>query len=133
MAENQLYEKIMGLAGQNIAEPLSTLYNFLQNKEELKSAKNGTRDKEFHAKANCESAQYGGTPTALGLSFGREIWDILRKNTWDKSNMTFGEIWNDSQRDWETDSYGLMQGLLNPLKNCDDILDKEYLRSLNKD
>ena len=115
------------------ARPLSTLFMFLSNKRKLDEGKDWTKDKRFHARANAQAGQIYDPETALTLSFGRELWDILRKNTWaKKKNITFQDVLNDSRKDWEADSYGWMNGVLHPLKDVDNTLDYEYLDSLNK-
>lgn len=114
------------------ARPLSTVLMFLNNKQALKDAQDGTQDKRFHARANAQAGQIFDIPTALGLSLGREAWDILRKNTWNKQeNLTPRDILNDSKRDIQADLYGLKQGLRHPFSNVDSILDYNYLDSLN--
>lgn len=113
------------------ARPLSTILMFMDNKNQLKNA-DGTKDKRYHARANAQAGQIFDYPTALGLSFGREIFDLTRKNTKSKpKNATFKSVWDDSRNDWEADSYGLMRGLLNPLSDVDSILDYNYLDGLN--
>lgn len=114
------------------AAPLSTMYVFLNNKNE--SAKTGGHDDKFyHARANAQAGQYFDPYTAIMLSNAREFWDILRKNTWDKArDTTFKNVWDDSKRDMEADNYGLMQGMFHPFSNVDEILDREWLDNLNK-
>lgn len=133
MAENNLFNLIMGRINDNIASPLSTMLIYYNNAQKLKDKDNKTPDKVVHADANCQAAQYYDIPTILKLSYGREVWDLLRKNTWDKkSGTSFKDVWEDSKRDIEADNHGFMQGVLHPLSNCNDILDQNYLRNLNK-
>lgn len=127
-----LFNLIMGKVQENMAEPYTTFSNFYNNYKALKDSKGKISDKEAHAMANCQSAQYGGIPTTFTIDYGREGWDILRKNTWDKGNMSFQDAIRDSKRDLEADNYGFMQGLLHPFDNCNTLLDKNYLRNLNK-
>jgi hypothetical protein len=90
MAENQLYEKIMGLALNDMAKPYSTLFNFIENKNNMDNANFEGGDKYFHANANCQSGQYGDMGTALILSIGKEIKDIkeARKIIAEGENLT---------------------------------------------
>ena len=114
------------------ARPLSTAFMFLKNKDELEQKHDGTQDKYHHAKANAQAGQIYDVPTALVISYGRELWDILRKNTWDKAKgVTFKDVWNDSKKDIEADNYGLMQGMFHPFSDSNEILDKEWLRKLS--
>lgn len=133
MAENNLFNLIMGRVNDSLASPLSTGLLYFNNLQKTKNPNNKKSDKELHSDANCQAAQYYDIPTILKLSYGREAWDLLRKNTWDKKQgTTFKDVWNDSKRDIEADNYGFIQGFLHPLSNCDNILDKNYLRNLNK-
>lgn len=127
-----LFNLIMGKVQENMAEPYTTLLNFYSSFKNLKDPKSTISDKEAHALPNCQSAQYGGIPTTFAIDYGREGWDILRKNTWDKGNMSFKDTIRDSQRDLEADNYGFMQGWLHPFDDCNKLLDKKYLRDLNK-
>ena len=114
------------------ARPLSTALMFLDNKYKLKEAKDGTQDKFYHARANAQAGQIYDIPTALAISYGREIWDLIRKNTTSKPRgAIFKSIWEDSKKDIEADNYGLMQGLLHPFSDVDSILDKKWLYNLN--
>ena len=106
---------------------------FANNKQELKNSKDGSNDKYYHAKSNAQAGQINDIGTANALSYGRELWDLIRKNTWDKTEgTTFKDVWNDSRRDIEADNYGLMQGFTHPFSNVDNILDKSWLKNLNK-
>ena len=129
---SDLYHLIMGKVQENLSEPYATLTNFHKNYNNLKQAKGKISDKEAHALANCQSAQCQGFPTVFALDYGREFWDVLRKNTWDKGNMSFRDTIKDSKRDLEANNYGLLQGLLHPFADCNNILDRNYLRGLNK-
>ena len=129
---NNLFDKIMGKVQENLSEPYNTLFNFYNNYNNLKQSEGKNFDKKAHALANCQSAQCLGVPTTFAIDYGRELWDILRKNTWDKSNMSFKDTIEDSKRDLEADNYGFMQGLLHPFADCNQILDINYLRGLNK-
>ena len=113
------------------ASPLSTALMFWNNKKALDKTGDWTKDKRFHARANAQAGQIFDPATALGISLGREVWDLIRKNKSKPQNATRQSIWDDSKNDWEADSYGLMRGLLNPFSNVDDILDYKYLDSLN--
>ena len=132
MAENQLYEKIMGLALNDMAKPYSTLFNFIENKNNMDNANLEGGDKYFHANANCQSGQYGDMGTALILSIGKEIKDIKEKN-WGKTKNNYTLIENllDSRQDFEADNYGLLQGILNPLGDCRFLLDQYRPKGLD--
>ena len=133
MDKDKFVQMLMGRIMDYEARPLSTALMFWNNKNELQNAKDGTQDKKYHARANAQAGQIYDIPTAQGISLGREIWDLIRKNTWDKKeNTTFKDVWNDSKKDWEADSYGLMQGILHPFSNVDNILDVEWLKKLNE-
>jgi len=124
-----LSDRILGYESR----PLSAALMFWNNKNELRNLHDGTKDKRYHAKANTQAGQIYDIPTALGISAGREIFDLLRKNTTSKpKNSNFKSVWEDSKNDWEADSYGLMQGILHPFSDVDKILDYDYLDSLNR-
>lgn len=115
------------------ASPLSTALMYRRNKQNLKNSGNSIDDKFYHARANFQAGQMYDISTALFLNYGREIWDLLRKNTWDKvQGRTFKDTLKDSKRDIEADNYGLMQGILHPFSNANDILDRSLLRNLNR-
>ena len=124
MAENKLFQQIMGLALNDMAKPYSTLFNFIENKNNMDNLGIVGGDKYFHANANCQSGQYGDLGTALTLSIGKELKDIKEKN-WGKTknNHTLSENLLDSRQDFEADNYGLLQGVLNPLGNCRELLE----------
>lgn len=133
MSENQLFDTLMGRINDKLAAPVSTLYNFFSSYMNGHNPNSQMSDKENHAYANCKSAQYYDVAPTMMLDYGREAWDMLRKNTWDKRpNTTLKDVVKDSNRDIEADNYGFMQGLLNPLGDCNQLLDREYLRNLNK-
>jgi hypothetical protein len=130
--ENDLYNLLLERVIDYNTRPLSTTFLFLGNKQRLKNVKDGTQDKIFHARANAQAGQIYDIPTAMGLSLGREAWDLLRKNTWERKPETkFLDTVNDSTRDLQADFYGLGKGILNPFSNVDNILDYEYLDRLN--
>lgn len=129
--ESKLFDILMDRVLSNMSEPYNSIYVFKKNSDKLNSKNNKLSDKEAHALANCQVGQYYGVPMALGLSFGKEGYDILRKNTWQKSELTPKQILDDSNKDIQADYYGLMQGMLNPFGNCEEILDRKYLRDLN--
>lgn len=133
MGENsKLFNLLMERIQQKEAAPISSLYNFLDNFYALKYKKDNDSDKVHHAKANCQTGQYYDAPTALSIDYGRELWDIIRKNTWDKrQGIGFKKVLQDSKNDIDADNYGFMQGLLHPFANCDDVLDKRWLDNLN--
>lgn len=131
--ENNLYNLLLERIIDHEARPFSTALMFLNNKKELNKTGDWRNDKKYHARANAQAGQIYDPEGALGISFGREIWDLIRKNTWDRTpNTTFKDVWDDSKKDWEADSYGWMQGILHPLSDVDNTLDYQYLWNLNK-
>ena len=115
------------------ARPLSTIRYYFENKQALKDSNDWKNDKLYHARANAQAGQIQDVNTALLIDLAREGWDNLRKNTWDKEEGTTPKsIFKDSIKDMKANMYGLQQGLSQPFKNVDNILDKSYLRGLNE-
>ena len=113
--------------------PLSTMLVFMDNQTQLiENTEPEKEDTYYHARANAQAGQHFDILSAISLSIGREVWDIVRKNTWQKGiEGSFENVLDDSLRDLQADVYGLAQGLSHPFEDVDSILDKELLRKIN--
>jgi hypothetical protein len=127
-----LFNLIMGEQLENMAKPLNTFANFYSNFKALNDSGDWQHDKNYHAKANCESAKYNDPKTVLFLDYGKEVADMLSKNIINKNSLGFKANLKDSLRDLEADNYGYAQGFSNPYYDCNILLNNKYLEDLNK-
>lgn len=73
-------------------------------------AEAGRRDKYYHSKANCESAELGAIEAmfAIVFSLGKELYDIILKVG--VKHQDFMKVANDCWKDLEADFMGLKKG-----------------------
>lgn len=137
----------------DFARYLPPLASFIQNKFDMdtnnkinkslnKNYVDGT-DKYFHAKTNCQSGQnairnalmglnsddgYNTLKQILFLDYGKEIFDLMDKNHFNKRN-DYSTNHLDSKKDIEADHRGLWQGLYHPFTDCRQLLEDIDMRT----
>lgn len=101
---------------------LGTIYSFVSNYIYLLAERDGTMDKFYHSKANCEAAQRGilGTAVATGLSDLKELYDSFTYVHTHKVSKE--EALADSQRDQVANNEGRTRGRMYPDCNCEILM-----------
>lgn len=138
-----LYDSVFGenkkskiyyyLTGKQEPNPLNTMYGFLKNYNIMNRLPNiDGKDKYFHADANANAGQNFDINTALGLSVGKEIFDMLKKNIFHKNGLSFMDNLKDSYRDIKADMYGLEQGIAYPDANRKTLIQKYRPKGLDE-
>ena len=102
----------------SLQQSCCTLQSFKQNYNDIKEANTKYADKYFHAKANCQAAQYGdkGVDIAQKLSNIREDTDLLKnkyKKKKDGTKMSKEERIEDYISDKFANLYGRQRGYQN--------------------
>lgn len=135
--ENTIKENGLGKKINEVKQVYGAIDSFKQNYHDIKEANTKNADKYFHAKANCEAAQYGlvGAKTAEKLSDFRENTDLVKnkfKKKKDGTKMTTDEIIKDYRDDQQANIYGRYKGLQNKDVNCKILVNKYRPNGLDK-
>ena len=126
---DELENKIIKQGNRNksqlnsIKQSYGAAKSFKQNYDDIKEANTKNADKYFHAKANCQAAQYGekGADIAQKLSDIREDTDLLKnkyKTKKDGTKMSKEERIDDYISDKFANLYGRKKGFQNPNIDC---------------
>ena len=119
-----------------LQQSCGAIQSFKQNYNDIKEANTKYADKYFHAKANCQAAQYGekGVDIAQKLSNIREDTDLLKnkyKKKKDGTKMPKEERIEDYISDKFANLYGRQRGFQNPNASCKILVDKHRPNGLN--
>lgn len=85
------------------------VYDIFESNYKLSAQEKGTRDKYYHSKANCESAELGAIEAfaSMCMSILKELYDIYRKVG--KQHQDFKKVAQDCWQDLEADFMGLKE------------------------
>lgn len=134
--EDKIINSGLGEKLNEIKQIYGAVESFKHNYQDLREANTKNADKYFHAKANCEAAQYGKTGAGVGkiLSDIRENTDLIKNKYKKKKNgarMTNEEILADYIEDQDANTYGRLKGLQNPQGECKILINKYRPNGLN--
>lgn len=135
---NELTQAQILYAGlDELKQIYGAIKSFGKNYHDVKEANTKYSDKYFHAKANCEAAQYGktGAKVASFMSDLRENIDIpknmMKPDKKTGKKMKNSEIIEDYRDDHYANLYGRCQGANNPKTDCKILVDKYRPNGLN--
>ena len=116
-----LMNDILGLLAP-VQTILGSINSFVSNYISLLLERDGTMDKFYHSKANCEAAQRGilGEAVAVGLSDLKEFYDSYTYVH--THHVSVEERIADSERDQEANREGRLRGRNNPSCSCEVLM-----------
>lgn len=118
---SELAKELLGVS--KVVRPAVTSLLFVKNYNDMNNAgKYEGKDKYFHAKANCQAGHLYDLPTALALDYGKEAFDIAKKNGFAPNGLPLSDNLLDSVQDLGADGYGFLQGVLHPFTDCKILL-----------